>query len=130
MSLAYNSQNLGAYDRLFHTHNEPLTGMATTAGKILMFGNAAVQSSNSSLKDYYWEIYHLMGDPTLMPWMGRADNPYVVISANGSTSLNVRTIAGAYVAVVDPTDSIHVILLRLPMPTEMLHFRFLRLIPA
>ncbi|MFO7862956.1 MAG: T9SS type A sorting domain-containing protein [Salinivirgaceae bacterium] len=33
----------------------------------------AVEESNSEKKTYYWEIYHLMGDPTLMPWIGEPD---------------------------------------------------------
>lgn len=109
MNATYNANNLGSYDRLFHTHNEALTATATTAGKIMMYGNAAVQSSSSSLKDYYWEIYHLMGDPTLMPWLGRAEEPYVNIVSNNSTSIRVATIPGAYVAVVNPTDEMNVV---------------------
>lgn len=109
MNATYDANNLGVYDRLFHTHGEAFTATATTAGKILMFGNVAVQNSSSSLKDYYWEIYHLMGDPTLMPWLGRAEEPYVVVTSNTSTSLHVNTIPGAYVAVVNPGDGAQVI---------------------
>ena len=61
----YNNNNLGAYDRLFHTHGESSDGWAITQGQILLAGNLAVQSSLSSYKRYYWEIYHLMGDPSL-----------------------------------------------------------------
>ena len=62
---SYNNNNLGAYDRLFHTHGESSDGWAITQGQILLAGNLAVQSSPSSYKQYYWEIYHLMGDPSL-----------------------------------------------------------------
>lgn len=61
----YNNNNLGAYDRFFHTHGERSDGWAITQGQILLAGNLAVQSSQSSRKQYYWEIYHLMGDPSL-----------------------------------------------------------------
>lgn len=61
----YNNNNLGAYDRLFHTHGESSEGWAITQGQILLAGNLAVQSSPSNYKQYYWEIYHLMGDPSL-----------------------------------------------------------------
>ena len=61
----YNNNDLGAYDRLFHTHGESSDGWAITQGQILLAGNLAVQSSQSNRKKYYWEIYHLMGDPSL-----------------------------------------------------------------
>ena len=32
----------------------------------------AVQSSGSSLANYYWEIYHLMGDPSVMNYLTQA----------------------------------------------------------
>jgi len=33
-------------------------------------GNMAVVASNSSRINYYWEIYSIMGDPSLIPYMG------------------------------------------------------------
>ncbi len=108
MTPTYNSNNLGAYDRLFHTHNEALNTTANTAAKMMFYGNMAVQSSGSSFTQYYWEIYHLMGDPTLMPWLGRAEDPYVVINDAGS-AIYIGTIRGAYVAVVDPDNEMNVV---------------------
>lgn len=110
MDATYDASNLGTYDHLFHTHNEALTAHISTAGQIMMFGNVAVQNSGSSanMKKYYWEIYHLMGDPSLMPWLGRADEPYVVIVSNSANTLRVRTTPKAYVAVVNPSDSMRV----------------------
>ncbi|GAB4283654.1 MAG: hypothetical protein Kow0029_29860 [Candidatus Rifleibacteriota bacterium] len=32
-------------------------------------GNLAVESSSSSRKQYYWEVYHLMGDPSLKTYL-------------------------------------------------------------
>jgi hypothetical protein len=61
----YNSNHLGAYDHLFHTHNEPASEWCNTQGQLILGGNLAVQESTSSRKLYYWEIYHLMGDPSL-----------------------------------------------------------------
>ena len=54
----YDVNNLGAYDRLFHTHNEPYADWYITNASMMMAGNMAVHSSSSSLKTYYWEIYH------------------------------------------------------------------------
>lgn len=61
----YDANYLGAYDRLFHTHGEPTSEWYSTQGQIIIGGNLAVQGSTSEDKEYYWEIYHLMGDPSL-----------------------------------------------------------------
>ncbi len=66
----YNAGTLGAYDAMFHTHGEAFTDWATTTGETIYMGNMAVQQSTSSMKNYYWEIYSLMGDPSLMPYYG------------------------------------------------------------
>ncbi|MDR0683069.1 MAG: C25 family cysteine peptidase [Dysgonamonadaceae bacterium] len=62
---SYDSNHLGAYDRLFHTHNENPSDWCTTQGQLFVGGNLAVEESTSSKKLYYWEIYNLMGDPSL-----------------------------------------------------------------
>ena len=75
MSMAYNASHLGVYDRTFHTHNEAYSQWCTTQGSMVMQGDMAVESSSSgsSMKWYYWEIYHLMGDPSVMPYMTQAE---------------------------------------------------------
>ena len=67
---AYDATKLGAYDAMFHTHGEAYSKWATTTGETIYAGNLAVQQSGSSRTNYYWEIYHIMGDPSLMPYMG------------------------------------------------------------
>ncbi len=67
---AYNASKLGANDAMFHTHGEASTNWATTTGEAMYMGNMAVQQSGSSRTNYYWEIYHIMGDPSLMTYMG------------------------------------------------------------
>ncbi len=109
MSPSYIAAKMGTYDRLFHTHGEALSDYAVTAGKMLYFGNMSVQnaptaSSNwygttAEMKQYYWEIYELMGDPSLMPWLGRAEALNLVLSSDG-TSLRVAAAPGAYVALI------------------------------
>lgn len=109
MSPSYIAAKMGTYDRLFHTHGEALSDYAVTAGKMLYFGNMSVQnaptaSSNwygttAEMKQYYWEIYELMGDPSLMPWLGRAEVLNLVLSSDG-TSLRVAAAPGAYVALI------------------------------
>lgn len=108
MSMAYNAAHLGVYDRLCHTHNESYPNRYMTQGSMIMAGNMAVESSTSSLKLYYWEIYHLMGDPSLMPWLTQADTMQIVapdvVLAGGIVPLSVHSVPYAYVAV---TNSSH-----------------------
>lgn len=104
MSLAYNANNLGAYDRLCHTHGESYSQWAITQGGLMFQGNMAVQGSTSSMKLYYWEIYHLMGDPSVMPYMTQANEMTISVLASipiGSTSLTVTAVPYAYVALTD-----------------------------
>lgn len=106
MSMAYVSANLGVYDRVFHTHNESYSNWAVTQGAMMMQGNMAVQASGTSRSLYYWEIYHLMGDPSVMPYMTQAET--MTLSAPntltyGATSLSVTAAPYAYVALTDTT---------------------------
>ena len=110
MSMAYNASNLGVYDRVFHTHNESYANWCTTQGSIVMQGNMAVESSSSGtgMKWYYWEIYHLMGDPSVMPYMTQASEMNVAMASvinYGTTSLPVSVAPNAYVALIDTVTS-------------------------
>ncbi|MBW6514798.1 MAG: T9SS type A sorting domain-containing protein [Candidatus Syntrophosphaera sp.] len=60
----------GAYDAMFHDHNEPFADWGTNVGAATFMGNMAVVQSNSSRINYYWEIYSIMGDPSLIPYLG------------------------------------------------------------
>ncbi len=104
MNATYDASHLGVYDRIFHTNGETFANSISTAGQIILYGNMTVQNSSSELKDYYWEIYQLMGDPSLMPWLGRAAEPYAEAS-NSAAGLVVHTMPNAYVAVVNPDDN-------------------------
>ncbi len=64
-----NSGN-GAFDRLLHPHLQPIEEQAWTIGQMLLAGNGAVAASGSPFADFYWEIYLLLGDPSLMPHIG------------------------------------------------------------
>lgn len=75
----YDANNMGAYDKLFHTHGESYDKWFTTQGSMIYGGNVAVQSSTSTLRKYYWEIYILMGDPSVMPWLTQADDMDITI---------------------------------------------------
>ncbi len=103
LSPDYNASNTGIYDHLFHTHGEALGNQIATAGAIVMYGDMSVNNNTSSsdnMKKYYWEIYELMGDPSLMPWLGTAstlDFDYAYTDG----CIHVATAPNAYVAIVD-----------------------------
>lgn len=130
MSMAYNASNLGGYDRIFHTHGEAYNQWVATQGQLMMMGNMAVESSTSSLKHYYWEIYHLMGDPSVMPYLTQADSMTVVAPNTvvvGSSLMQVSAVPYAYVALTDTATHGLVVaayadasgLATLPLPTSL-----------
>lgn len=56
----YSETTMGAYDAGFTTTK------LTTLSALTYVGNYAVTTSGSDLDAYYWEIYELFGDPSLM----------------------------------------------------------------
>ena len=97
----YNANHLGAYDRIFHTHGENHDAWVTSIAGYMTAGDLAVEGSSSDLKLYYWEVYHLMGDPSLKPYLGIPSN--LTVNSDefllvGSTSYDVQTVPYAYVA--------------------------------
>ncbi|PKN74034.1 MAG: Gingipain R [Candidatus Cloacimonetes bacterium HGW-Cloacimonetes-3] len=60
----------GVYDGIFHEHNEAFADWVNNAGSMVLMGNLAVVASNSTYINYYWEIYSIMGDPSLVPYVG------------------------------------------------------------
>ncbi len=98
----YEGTSLGAYDCAFHEKGEPESKWFVTNGQVMMAGNLAVTEGGGSLVDYYWEIYHLMGDPSLMNYFSVPE----ALSVNhaeslptGSSSLTINTEKHAYVAI-------------------------------
>ncbi|MCL2028287.1 MAG: C25 family cysteine peptidase [Bacteroidales bacterium] len=63
----------GVYDRLFRAAGMPVGEWVMSAGEIMRQGNMSVQLGNATLNDdmkrYYWEVYHLLGDPSYMPYL-------------------------------------------------------------
>ena len=100
-NMTYSASALGAFDKLFHTHNEAYSNWVSTIGGMVQGGNLSVQSSSSSRKLYYWEIYHCFGDPSVRVYLGipspmsvTADNTIVA----GSSSYTAQVAPYAYVA--------------------------------
>lgn len=98
---SYEETTLGNYDRSFHDHGEDFSDWFTTMDQIIFAGNLAVSESGSSLEQYYWDIYNLMGDPSLMIYYSNPEvnpvthDPYIMI---GATSFTVNAAPYSYVA--------------------------------
>ncbi len=96
----YETHGLGAYDRTFHDRGEPYSEWYTTVDQMIFAGNLAVQESSSDKKQYYWEIYHTFGDPSLSVYFS---NPpalnvsYLPILSLGSETFDVQTEPYAYI---------------------------------
>lgn len=74
--MTYENTGLGVFDRLFHTHGEAHSDWALTAAQLMFMGNFSVQMSPTipALKNHYWEVYHLLGDPSFMPYVKAPEN--------------------------------------------------------
>jgi hypothetical protein len=97
----YDATKLGAYDRTFHDHGEPLDQWYASQGQMVQAGNLAV-SQSGSMVTYYWEIYHLMGDPSVMIYFSQAPDAvanYQPLMPLASTTFTVNTDPYAYVAI-------------------------------
>lgn len=98
----YEQTTLGNYDRAFHDHGEPQSEWFTSQGEMLFAGNFAVTESGSSLTNYYWEIYCLMGDPSLMIYFGVPDAmnvTYDPLMPLSTTEFTVSAVPYALVAI-------------------------------
>jgi len=99
----YNATNLGVYDRLYHTHEEPYSEWMTTFGAIVTAGNEAVQASTTDIKEYYWEIYNLMGDPSVMTYLKKPTHlPAELLDLDlENLTLTVKVVPYTYCALTD-----------------------------
>ena len=98
----YDADKLGAYDRLFHDHGEAQEDWYITQDQVLQGGNLAVTQSGSTRETYYYEIYHLMGDPSLMNYLSipeAATANYANLMPLGATTFTVNTDPNALVAI-------------------------------
>jgi hypothetical protein len=98
----YEETGLGAFDRLFHTNGESPSDWYITMGQVNYAGNMAVSSSTTSRKKYYWETYNLVGDPSVIPIIGKPDSFNIAIPdtlPNGIKSLSLSAYPFAYAAV-------------------------------
>jgi hypothetical protein len=97
----YDATKIGAYDGTFHEHGEPTTQWYTTQGAMNYCGLLAVEQSSSTRKQYYWEMYNLLGDPSVTNYMRVPSTnaishlPSMLMT---STTFSVTAEAGSYVA--------------------------------
>ncbi len=77
----YEESSLGMYDRLYHDHQEPPEEWYVSASQMIFAGNLSVMKGNPSRAEYYWQIYHLFGDPSMLPWLAVPDTMEVWIPA-------------------------------------------------
>ncbi|MCK5127969.1 MAG: hypothetical protein KAR42_17050, partial [candidate division Zixibacteria bacterium] len=98
----YAQTGIGTYDGIFHDHGEAITEYYVTNGAAVHSGNLAVTEAGSSSYDYYWEIYHLMGDPSVATYMGiPAENNVSYASALvlGQTDVTINADPASYVGI-------------------------------
>ncbi|MBM4130072.1 T9SS type A sorting domain-containing protein, partial [bacterium] len=90
---------IGAYDGLFHETGEAPHLWYVTNDALVFSGNLAVMESGSTRTTYYWNIYNLLGDPSLsiymVPTANAVTHPSTVFV--GQTSLTVGAATGSYV---------------------------------
>ena len=97
----YVGTDLGVYDCLMHENGEQETDWFITTGQMLHSGNLAVTQAGGS-EQYYWEIYHIMGDPSLMPYIGvptLLTVSHAAATPVGTATFTVNTEEHAYVAI-------------------------------
>ncbi|MDR0790362.1 MAG: C25 family cysteine peptidase [Bacteroidales bacterium] len=97
----YDSLSLGMYDRMFHTHGELREEYAMTQAEIMQAGNLSVTLAQKSYALYYREIYHLFGDPSLIPYIGMPQRQNVDLPAllpTGTSDFSTTVAPYSYVA--------------------------------
>ena len=98
LGTAYDSLARGAFDALMGRQPS-----AATLGEFLAAGNLAVTEHGTTYSRFYWEIYCLLGDPTLRPWIGVPQPTGLTVAdslVDGQPTLAVVATAGATVTVV------------------------------
>ena len=96
----YMGTGLGVYDCWIHENGEAQSDWFFTSGQLVHSGNLAVTQAGGA-EQYYWEIYHLMGDPSLMPYLGvpnALNVSYLNVMPIGTSTFTVNTEEHAYVA--------------------------------
>ncbi len=98
----YEETTLGMYDRAFHDHGEPFGDWYMTGDQMVFAGNMAVEEGAPGSAEYYWDIYNMMGDPSLMVYFSEpimVSVTYIELLPLMTTNFIVNTEPYAYVAI-------------------------------
>ena len=92
----YENTGRGAFDKYFHTHGEPYSEWAHNVYDMIFAGNMAVEEKTTTplMAKYYWEVYHVLGDPSFMPFRKRPLEIKAVFEPQmpvSSTSIQIQT---------------------------------------
>ena len=96
----YESTGLGVYDGMFHDHGEAPEQWYVTNDAVVFSGNLAVSEAGSSIETYYWNIYNLLGDPSLSTYMGvPGANPvgHMPTFFSNAVEIDIDAAPGSYV---------------------------------
>ena len=87
----YEETSQGVYDCSFHENDEDEETWSISQGQIFIQESCSIESNADD--EYYWEIYMLMGDPTVLTYYGAS-----LLSINhpkllplGSNSVNISS---------------------------------------
>lgn len=95
---AYDTLATGGFDPLWDEQPDP-----TTVGEMLLAGNLAVAAAGSPYDRFYWEIYCLLGDPTLQPQLGLPAETELALADSlytGATTATVLTAPGTHISLM------------------------------
>lgn len=105
----YEETTLGNYDRSFHDHGEEFEEWYVSQDEIVHAGNLAVLEGSPGSAEYYWDVYNILGDPSLMiyysvpPELSVSYEPLLPLN---TTQFIVNTEPYAYVA-ISMNDVLH-----------------------
>jgi len=96
----YANTGLGVYDGVWHENGEAWSDWYYTGRQMVHMGNLAVTEAGTGYVQYYWEIYHLVGDPSLAPYNTEPDPLSLSFTdpMQGDATLVVTTEPYTYVA--------------------------------
>jgi len=97
----YEQTGPGVYDGMFHEHGEDEGQWFVVTDAINMAGNLAVVEAGGN-DSYYWEIYHVMGDPSIIPYIGiplENNVSHLPILQIGTDSFNVSADPYSHIAI-------------------------------
>lgn len=104
VSEKYQDSQSGVVDALYHIHENELdiNNQYITAAQIMNRGNLAVMQSGSIGYKYYWEVFNLMGDPSMLVHWKKPDANQVTFYpqnlVKGNEMLTIETVPYALAA--------------------------------